>query len=308
MFTRLLGQCAGGQRAGGHRVLGAAVLVLVATSACSTASGSPTPSSPVPSAVATTTAAPVDLSGRYVAMGDSYSAGPGITPTDPESALCLRSEANFPSLLASQRATTLVDVSCAGASTRTATAGADGLTGFIPPQLDEVTADTDLVTVQLGGNDGGLFQTLLQACSQDATTCEQYVDGQAPAILTQTTGSVAALLDTVRSRAPQAEIVLVGYLRLSPTSGSCAALGLDRQAQDTVRSAEASLDDALATAAVSADVTFVSMRAASEGHDACAGDDAWTNGASASNGDGIVFHPRSAGMQAVATEIARVLA
>jgi hypothetical protein len=50
------------------------------------------------------------------------------------------------------------------------------------------------------------------------------------------------------------------------------------------------------------------MRKASQGHDACAGADAWTNGSDVKDDDGIAFHPRLAGMQAVARAVEAELA
>lgn len=288
-----------------------AVAVLALTAGCSSESPvAGTPSvKPTSSPTTAPTPAPVPgpLSGRYVAIGDSYAAGPGISPVDPDSVGCLRSTANYPSLLAAQLGTTLVDVTCSGATTTTVTQGANGLTGTVKPQLDALTQDTDLVTVGVGGNDGSLFQSLLQSCSQGASTCEQYVNGQARNILAMTTDSIDGVLEQVARRAPDADVVLVGYLRLSPETGTCQALGIEPQAQDTVRTAETDLDEALRAAAQRAGVTFVSVRAISEGHDACAGTDAWTNGATAWNGDGVIFHPRPAGMRAVASAVARVV-
>ena len=75
-----------------------------------------------------------------------------------------------------------------------------------------------------------------------------------------------------------------------------------------VAEAEKALNAALADAAGEADVPFVSMRKASRGHDACAGAQAWTNGAEVKDDDGIAFHPRLAGMQAVARAVAGQLA
>ncbi len=55
-------------------------------------------------------------------------------------------------------------------------------------------------------------------------------------------------------------------------------------------------------------VPYVSMRRASRGHDACAGAQAWTNGADVKDDDGIAFHPRLAGMRAVARAVEARLA
>jgi lysophospholipase L1-like esterase len=281
-------------------------VALLALSACGDRS-EPDPR-PAPTAATTTAATPAASGyGRYVAIGDSYSAGPGIAPLDADSAACARSAADFPALLAERLRATLVDVGCSGATTQTATQGANGLTGTLDPQLDALGDDTALVTVLIGGNDGGLFQSLIQSCARAGATCAQYVRGQVPGVLSTTSDSVATLLDDVTDRAPDADVRLVGYLRLIPASGSCDALGVPAAAQELVRRAEADLDDALAAAASRADVTYVSMREASKGHDACAGDDAWTNGSTSADGDGIIFHPRAAGMRAVAAAVAATL-
>ncbi|SEC93444.1 GDSL-like Lipase/Acylhydrolase family protein [Streptomyces sp. 3213] len=84
---------------------------------------------------------------NHVALGDSYASGPGIpTQVDATSA---RPDQNHPSLLAAARNRQLTDVSCSGATT-TALAGAQGTK---VPQPDALGADTDMVTLTIGGND-----------------------------------------------------------------------------------------------------------------------------------------------------------
>lgn len=277
-----------------------ALATLMFVSACT--SGAP---APAPSASSSPGTADQDsAAAAYVAIGDSYTAGPGIDPADTEQPTCFRSDGNWPNLLAEDEGMTLDDVSCSGATTRSAI---DGLGSTVPSQLEALGEETRLVTVGIGGNDGALFTSLLQSCSRDGGSCGRYVDQQAPEVLAQTSANVADLLGQVRDRAPQARIVLVGYLRLAPESGTCDLLGVPASAADDARRIEQGLEDALARAAVAADVTFVSMRTASQGHDACAGADAWVNGGQVLDGDGVVFHPRSPGMAAVADAVAAVL-
>ena len=82
---------------------------------------------------------------RYVALGDSYTAGPLIPVTQVANG-CFRSTNNYPSLVARALAVpTFVDVSCSGAQTK------DMTTGQLPgvaPQFDALTPDTDLVSVE----------------------------------------------------------------------------------------------------------------------------------------------------------------
>lgn len=284
-------------------VLGLAATTLLMVSACTSDESAPEPAGATPSAAPSTAA---ETEGGYVALGDSYAAGPGIQPADTDQPGCFRSEANWPNLLAEAEEFDLVDVTCSGATTESAVDGV-GSGDEVPSQLDALSEDTSLVTVGIGGNDGGLFTSLIQSCATTAATCQQYVEQQAPGVLTTITDNVAALLGQVAEKSPDAQVVLVGYPRLAPESGTCELLGVPPDAVENARRIEQGLEDALAAAATSAGVSFVSMRQVSLGHDVCAGDDAWVNGAQVTDGDGIVFHPRSAGMQAVADEVAQSL-
>src|SRR4051794_36724174 len=91
---------------------------------------------------------------RYVALGDSYSAGP-LIPTTDLAAGCARSDHNYPSLLARElRVRTFVDVTCSGARTADLAASQPGFgDATIPPQLRALDRRTDLVTIGIGGND-----------------------------------------------------------------------------------------------------------------------------------------------------------
>src|SRR5689334_15441733 len=103
--------------------------------------------------VAATTASAAPL--KYVALGDSYSAASGVLPLDPTAApQCLRSTRNFAHVIAAQTGAQLTDVTCGGADTSDfSTAQYPG----VAPQLNAVAADTQLVTMTIGGNDSGVF-------------------------------------------------------------------------------------------------------------------------------------------------------
>src|SRR5262245_19236412 len=60
--------------------------------------------------------------GEYVSLGDSYTAAPLVPPQAPGPVQCARSAANYPHRLAEQFGFTLIDVSCAGATTADLTA------------------------------------------------------------------------------------------------------------------------------------------------------------------------------------------
>ncbi|MGH3334537.1 MAG: GDSL-type esterase/lipase family protein, partial [Nocardioides sp.] len=102
----------------------------------------------------------------YVALGDSFSAGPLVPDARSDPPGCFRSTNNYPAYLAGYLdVRTYRDVTCSGARARDLQRPqrmAFGQTA--PPQLDALSADTDLVTVGIGGNDFGLFGSIVGTC------------------------------------------------------------------------------------------------------------------------------------------------
>ncbi|AWB92751.1 SGNH/GDSL hydrolase family protein [Aeromicrobium chenweiae] len=285
-----------------------AVLALVAATAACSSSGGSAPSDPGGSTGSATSAA---KGPRYVALGDSYTAGPQLNPTDSSSGACLRSTKNYAHLVAKAiDAASFTDASCSGATTDNVLEAAPTLSGGdpVPAQIDAVKKDTQLVTVGIGGNDSALFSSLSAACTRPGTACEDYLDDKVPGILRSTGKRITTVLEAVKDRAPDARVVLVGYLGVTPEDRGCDALGGDALDTAGVSAGERSIDSTMAAAAKAAGATYVSMNAASKGHDACAGDDAWTNGLSPALGDGAVLHPRGTGMAAVASAVEKVVA
>ncbi len=247
---------------------------------------------------------------RYVALGDSFSAGPAISPEQSGAGICQRSERNYPSLLADQLdVSDFRDVSCAGATTDHVLRDtpASGLQA-IPAQADALSKKTGLVTIGIGYNNDGIFGRLYGACLPSsevgAGTCQSFVAERFRSLLGPERRDVVEALKEIRRRAPHATVVLVGYLPILPESDACPAPVFSEQNQRTAHDAEASIDDNLRAAAAQAGTEFVSMRDLARGHGVCDGEAAWVNGAEARQGDGAVFHPRATGMKAVAEAIA----
>src|SRR5690242_11547828 len=230
-------------------VVSAAALLL---SACTAGSAAP-PASPSPSA------ASPDPIGRYVALGDSYAAGP-LIPTTDLAAGCGRSDHNYAHLLADALDVgRLVDVTCSGATTHDLTHVQRTFgDARIPPQMRAVTRDTSLVTVTIGGNDLDLFSTLVNTCTQlrssdpQGDPCTRRFVTQGPDLdraVATISASVAEVLRTIARRAPDARVVLVGYLRLVPDRGSCVGLPLAAGDYAVGRRISQGLDRALHRAA-----------------------------------------------------------
>jgi hypothetical protein len=251
----------------------------------------------------------------YVALGDSYTSAPGVPETELQSG-CLRSNGNYPSLVAAQlRArhdTTFVDVSCSGATTLSLVGSQRAADRVIPPQFEALTPETSLVTVGIGGNDLELFTTMVGGCvtvaqqDPEGAPCRDYMEetGKEKDLLLEKIDKIAArvtsALKGVRDRSPQAEVVLVGYPQPVPAKGRCKMLPLAEGDYPYVRRIVTELGDALKGAARKAKASYVDLLGPSKGHDICAGEDAWVNGIAPDVNRALAFHPFAEEQQAVA--------
>ena len=252
---------------------------------------------------------------RYVALGDSYSAGPLIPTTDLAGG-CARSNHDYPSLVAGRlHVRTFVDVTCSGATTSDVTGYQHPLPGSrVPPQLRAVTASTDLVTIGIGGNDLDLFGTLLDTCTRLRSAdpagdpCRRHFAARhtLSAVVRTIGARVSRGLLAIRHRAPHATVALVGYLRLVPDHGTCAALPLATGDYAFGRAVSRALAAAMRRTADRAGVRFVDMYAASHGHDVCS-THPWVNGAVTDRQRALAYHPLRSGMLADARQVLSVV-
>ncbi|WP_185995334.1 discoidin domain-containing protein [Nocardioides campestrisoli] len=253
---------------------------------------------------------PTEPFDSYVALGDSFTAGPLIPPT--ALAPCARSTTNYPRMLADRLGLDLTDVSCSSARTEHMANPQAGILGTARPQFEALRPDTDLVTLGIGGNDGGLFGTLISRCPEVAPTdpdgapcrdefTQDGVDTMA-AKIAQTKSDVLGVLDGIRARSPYATVAVVGYLRLMPENGSCTngAVPMTRQDMLWADGLQRQLNTALAEAAAERGARFVDTYGPSRGHDACAGEDAWVQGKWIDVLKAMEYHPFASGMDATA--------
>lgn len=104
---------------------------------------------------------PIPAGSRYVAMGSSFAAGPGLpsrVPGSPRRAG--RSTGNYAHLVARELGLDLHDVTFSGATTSDLLGPS---TSGQAAQLDAVTPETSLVTITAGGNDVGFAPRLTLA-------------------------------------------------------------------------------------------------------------------------------------------------
>ncbi len=213
----------------------------------------------------------------YVALGDSYSAGSGVLPVDPTNLLCLRSTANYPHVIAATTGARLKDVTCGAAQTSHFTRSQYP---GVAPQVDALSAGTDLVTLTIGGNDNGTFINAITACGTagvlsggKGSPCkDRHGTSFDDEIEANTYPALKAALRSVRAQAPNARVAALGYPWIMPAAAdpSC-FLKLPIAAGDVpyLRGIQAHLNEVVERAAEETGVTFVDFSGVSEGHDAC---------------------------------------
>lgn len=212
----------------------------------------------------------------YVALGDSFSAASGVSPTDPTApAICLRSNLNYPKLLA-PKMTTFKDVTCGAAKTdHYRSAQYPG----VAPQLDALSRDTDLVTMTIGGNDSGTFVNAMLACGAAAgatlgygSPCKTiYGDSFSRTIREKTYPDLVQALSDVKARSPRARVAILTYPQIMPRDnvGCYPRMPIARGDVAYVNSIQDTLNDAVRRAANQTGTIVVDVAAQSTGHDAC---------------------------------------
>lgn len=238
-------------------------------------------------------AAAEDTSGLvYAALGDSFTSGPLIFPHDRSRVPlgCGQSQRNYPHHVARQLGVAeLRDVSCGGASIGHFTEPHDVVTGINPPQFDVLGPEVDVVTIGMGGNDVGfvglafdcvrlLPPPLSEPCTPQLAPGEPDPTQQR---IERTAVELAAALDGVAERAPNARVYVVGYPASLPDDGrGCWPYVpiLDVDMPYLVAQYKA-MNAMLEAVAVAKGVTFIDLYTPSIGHDVCQLPTvAWVNG------------------------------
>jgi lysophospholipase L1-like esterase len=214
----------------------------------------------------------------YVALGDSYTAGPVIPVQQPDPLGCLRSDHNYPHLVASALGVgDFKDASCSGAETGDMTAPQGVSPGPNPPQFDRLSASTQLVTVGIGGNDIG-FTEIIRNCTASQPSghpCQDHyvVNGrdELRARIAATAPKVAAVLQGIHQRSPLARVYVVPYLSILPETGPGCWPQMPIAPDDVpyLRGIEHELNGMLARQARANGARYVDAFTPSIGHDAC---------------------------------------
>lgn len=136
----------------------------------------------------------------YDSLGDSFAAGSGVDPSQAH-----------PQLLDGRMRISLDDAAAVpGATVGTMLAG----------QLGALDAETDLVTISVGGNDVGWSQVVTACLLNVEAVCQNAATQSGAAITALLPGLLNAAYTQVIAAAPGAHVVVTGYPRLfSPEYG-----------------------------------------------------------------------------------------
>ncbi len=248
---------------------------------------------------------------NYVALGDSYAAGP-LIPNPLLPLGCLKSSNNYAHLAAPGIGLTLRDATCSGATTEDMTNPQNvDPDGPNPPQFDSLDAETTVVSLTIGGNDIGFSDIALDCVTINpfSTPCKnKYASGGKDQIaerIAATAPKVDAVLDGIEERSPSAEVFVVNYAAIFPETGFGCWPQMPIGFGDVpyLRAKQKELNAMLATQMAANGATLVDWYKASIGHDACKGSSTrWVEPVVPSN-PAAPIHPNKAGMQGAANAL-----
>lgn len=263
--------------------------------------------------VPTATAAPKYR--NYVSLGDSFVSGPFIPLQRLDPLSCFKSTQNYPSVLAKRLGiANFTDISCGGAQTGDMFAAQSGIPGQSVAQLSALKADTDLVTVSIGGNDIGFMDIILTCAGKSVldplgAPCKANYGDTLAQRVNATGAKVAEVLKGIKQRSPNAKVVVVGYLRILPPSGGCwPIVPISKGDVPYLDNVQKLLNGMLGAQAQAAGATFVNPYDISLGRDTCAAPwDKWVEGIIPTS-PAFPVHPNASGMAAVGKQVAAALA
>jgi lysophospholipase L1-like esterase len=269
---------------------------------------------------------------RYVALGDSYSSGFGVTPffdgthKDNGPNDCQRSKLAYGPRVADAKGLTLDFRACQGAVTKDFYNPRNNGTWGEVRQLDHLKDDTGLVTFSIGGNDAKFKDVLAECilgfellpfntCYKDEKVLKPVreamarLDGRA-----NTPGDITpynTLYGDVRRASPRATRVAVGYPHFYPASGSdrtflpggrCEAVKKADQRWMVEKIDE--LNGIIERNARRNGFLFANPNPRFDGHELCGGGTEWINGVLSAG----KFHPTADGQKAIADAVLAKLA
>ncbi|HET6508955.1 MAG TPA: SGNH/GDSL hydrolase family protein [Baekduia sp.] len=218
---------------------------------------------------------------NYVALGDSYSAGTGTRDYSLNSG-CNRGPYAYPALIKADRPNTnLTFVACSGAKT----------TDVLNNQVQSLSTSTNIVTITIGGNDAGFSNVITQcalplvSCNSDITNANNYISNTLP-------GQLNSVYSQIKTRAPNATVVVLGYPRLFMGVDCNAGTFFSTDEMTKLNATADLLKSVTAARAAAYGFTFKDAIPSFTGHAVCSSSE-WLNGLSNPISDS--YHPNRTG-------------
>jgi hypothetical protein len=248
--------------------------------------------------------------GSYVALGDSYTSAPFVSPIASGAPLeCGQSAVNYPHLTAAALGLSLTDRSCGGATTSNMTTAQYP---DQPPQFSALGSSTQVVTLSIGGNDNALFASAVIACGvtdlADALNigapCKSIFGDYFANRATADGPKIGAAINQIHQLAPAATVFVVGYPDILPQSGNCyPQIPLTTGDVAYANGIEQTLNSVLRDEAQANTATYVDTYTPSIGHDACKPEGTRWIEPPIPGTDAAPIHPNAAGEAADATDL-----
>ncbi|MFF3288281.1 SGNH/GDSL hydrolase family protein [Streptomyces sp. NPDC003023] len=217
----------------------------------------------------------------YVALGDSYSSGVGAGDYGV-SGDCKRSTNSYPALWArANLPSSFAFRACSGATS----------VDVVNNQLSALNSGTGVVSLSAGGNDIGFADVMSTCVLQGESACMSAISTARSKISYTLPGRLNTLYSKIRSKSPNARVVVLGYPRIYQLDGTCIA-GLRESERAALNSASDLLNSVISQRAAAYGFRFGDVRGAFGGHEVCSGS-AWIHGLTFPTSNS--YHPNKSG-------------
>lgn len=224
------------------------------------------------------------LADNYVALGDSYSSGVGTRDYSLDST-CSRSPYAYPALIQADRPNTnLTFVACSGAKT----------SDVLNNQVQYLSSSTNIVTITIGGNDAGFSSVITQcalpwpwSCDTDISNAQSFIKNTLPGLLNN-------VYSEIKTRAPNARVVVLGYPHLFMGVNCNAGTFFSTDEMTKLNTTADILRDVTSARAAAYGFTFKDAIPPFTGHAICSSSE-WLNGLSNPTSDS--YHPNRTGQK-----------
>jgi len=230
----------------------------------------------------------------YTALGDSYSSGVGTRSYYDDGTNCKRSPYAYPVKDASRLGAKLTFAACSGAKVADVTSG----------QLGSLGAATSYVTISVGGNDANWASVLLKCAEPWPVNCTSDINAARAFISNTLPGRLDGLYSAIRSRAPHAQVVVVGYPRLFNGEECNLVARISPTEQSQLNQAADLLATTIRARASAHGFGYADPRSSFAGHSVC-DDVEWINGLS--NPISESYHPNRSGQTGYANLVEPLL-